>query len=107
MIEAGEALAESLATTEFSAPAITVINATDATAYTGAEDIRGRLSRQVYSPVQWVKTIDAMRSDGATRVVECGPGKVLAGLTRRIDRRTPVASIDSLAGLEKALKEPS
>jgi len=107
MIGAGESLAESLAAAGFSTPGITVINATDATAYTDGDDIRTRLSRQVYSPVQWVNTINAMRNDGASRVVECGPGKVLAGLTRRIDRGTPVAAIASLAGLEKALKEPS
>jgi [acyl-carrier-protein] S-malonyltransferase len=107
MIDAGEALAECLATVEFAAPEVTVINATDATAYADGDDIRLRLSRQVYSPVQWVKTINAIRNDGASRIVECGPGKVLAGLSRRIDRSTPVAAIDSLAGLEKALQEPS
>lgn len=107
MIDAGKKLAETLAAADFSAPEITVINATDATAYTDSDDIRTRLSRQVYSPVQWVNTINAMRNDGATRVVECGPGKVLAGLTRRIDRSMPVAAIDSLAGLEKALREPT
>ena len=107
MIEAGNALAEPLAAAGFTAPDITVINATDATAYTDGDDIRERLSRQVYNPVQWVGTINAMRNDGATMVVECGPGKVLAGLTRRIDRGTPVAAIDSLAGLDKALEDRS
>lgn len=103
MIEAGEKLAEALASVEVSSPEIAVINATDATPYTDAQDIRSRLARQVHSPVQWVATINAMLNQGATSIIECGPGKVLAGLSRRISRATPVATIDSLAGLQKAL----
>lgn len=103
MIEAGHELAAALATVDFQQPAITVINATDATPYVDAEDIRTRVASQVFRPVQWVRTIEAMLSDGATAVVECGPGKVLAGLVRRINRPTTVATIDSIAGLNKAL----
>ena len=104
MIEAGEELAEILETVEFSVPGIAVINATDATPYADAVDIRSRLSRQVFRPVQWVATINALLQAGVTSIVECGPGKVLAGLSRRINRGTPVATIDSLAGLHKALQ---
>lgn len=104
MRAAGETLAEVLALTAFETPSITVINATDATPYTDADDIRARLSRQVYSPVQWVNTINAIIGSGATRIIECGPGKVLAGLVRRIDKGTPVAVIDSPDGLQKALQ---
>ena len=105
MRSAGEALSETLAGAQFNTPAITVINATDATPYTNADDIRSRLSRQVYSPVQWVNTINAMISGGASRIVECGPGKVLAGLVRRIDKSTPVTTVDSVEGLHKALQD--
>lgn len=104
MIPAGEELAETLADVDFSATDVTVINATDATPYADADDMRARLSRQVYQPVQWVSTINAMLGNGATSVVECGPGKVLAGLVRRISRATPVATIDSIGGLQKALE---
>jgi len=104
MIEAGEALAETLDATDFSIPNITVINATDATPYTDANDIRTRLSRQVFRPVQWVATINAMLEAGASSFVECGPGKVLSALLRRISRGTPVAAIDSVSGLQKALQ---
>ncbi len=104
MIEAGEKLAATLASVEFSVPDITVINATDATPYTDADDIRTRLSRQVHKHVQWVATIHAMHEAGATSIIECGPGKVLAGLARRINRAIPVATIDSLDGLRKALQ---
>jgi [acyl-carrier-protein] S-malonyltransferase len=105
MRPAGEALADALAATEFRAPQMTVISASDAVAYGDGDDIRQRLSRQVYSPVQWVNTVNALTAAGASTLVEAGPGKVLAGLVRRIDKTTPVATIDSIAGLEKALGE--
>lgn len=104
MIEAGEELAETLDATEFKAPDITVINATDATPYADPNDIRARLSRQVFRPVQWVATIEAMLEGGASSFVECGPGKVLAALVRRISRGTPVGTVDSIDGLQKALQ---
>ena len=100
---AGEELAETLAETEFAVPEIAVINATDATPYVDAADIRERLATQVHRPVKWVDTVNALIGSGATSVIECGPGKVLAGLVRRIDRGTPVGTIDSQKGLEKAL----
>ncbi len=103
MIEAGEALVSALASADFCTPEIAVFNASDATPYSGADDIRTRLSKQVSSPVHWVDTIGAMLGAGATSVIECGPGRVLTGLVRRINRGTPVASIDSSSGLQKAL----
>ena len=106
MTSAGQALAEALADADFRAPDITVVAASDARPYGDAEDIRERLSNQVYRSVLWVDTVRSMLAAGATRVVECGPGKVLAGLVRRIDRKTPVATIDSLDGLGKALQPP-
>ena len=104
MFEAGEELALALDEVEFNNPEVTVINATDATAYVDEHDMRSRLARQVHRPVQWVATINAMREDGASTIIECGPGKVLAGLVRRIDRGTPTATIDSIGGLQKALQ---
>ena len=104
MVAAGEELADALAEADFSASEVPVINATDATPYSDPDDMRERLSRQVSRPVQWVATINAMLDAGATSIVECGPGKVLAGLVRRINRGTDVATIDSLAGLQKALQ---
>jgi [acyl-carrier-protein] S-malonyltransferase len=104
MIAAGEELEAALAEADFSATSIAVINATDATPYADAEDMRARLSRQVYRPVRWVDTINAMITGGATSVIECGPGKVLAGLSKRINRATPVATIESMSGLQKALE---
>jgi [acyl-carrier-protein] S-malonyltransferase len=67
--------------------------------------MRQRLASQVHRPVYWTNTVKAMLEAGATSIVECGPGKVLAGLVRRINRGTPVKTIDSMAGLQKALQD--
>ena len=101
---AGEALTEALAAAEFGTPQITVIAASDALAYTDADNIRARLSRQVYAPVRWVDTIGAMTTAGATSIIECGPGKVLAGLMRRIDKSVACSYVDSVESLQKALQ---
>jgi [acyl-carrier-protein] S-malonyltransferase len=103
MTAAGEALGEALATANIHAPAIKVVAATDGTAYVDADDIRSRLSKQVYGPVQWVATTNAIIEAGATSITECGPGKVLAGLCRRINKGTQVCFIDSNDSLKKAL----
>lgn len=104
MREAGEALADSLSSAPFSTPTITVIAASDGKPYLDAGDIRERLERQVYSPVRWVSTINALIGGGATSILECGPGKVLTGLLRRIDKTVPGACIDSVESLERALQ---
>lgn len=103
MLPAGEKLAESLDAARFCTPSIPVINAVDAVPYGDAADIRARLSRQLSSPVRWVDTVRRMIADGATAIVECGPGKVLAGLVKRIDRSLPVVCIDSPDALQTAL----
>lgn len=103
MIGAGEALKEALAEASISTPAITVVAATDGKPYTDSDNIRSRLSRQVYSPVHWVTTVNAMVAGGATSFIECGPGKVLAGLCKRINRKMPTAFIDSNDSLQKSL----
>ena len=103
MREAGMSLTETLNVTEFQEPGITVICAATAEPYADAADIRNKLSLQVYSPVLWVRTVQAMIAGGADSIIECGPGKVLAGLIRRIDKGTPVAFIDNMDSLQKAL----
>lgn len=103
LTEAGIALGESLAGIEINTPEMRVIGAMDAEPYVDSEDIRQKLSRQVYSPVRWVDTAKALVAAGAERIVECGPGKVLAGLQRRIDRSVPVAALDSVDALRAAI----
>jgi [acyl-carrier-protein] S-malonyltransferase len=100
---AGEALAETLASAAVRTPEITVVSAATATPYRDADDIRRLLSVQVFSPVRWTATIEAMAAAGANPLVECGPGKVLAALVRRIDKSLSVATLDDCDGLDKAL----
>jgi [acyl-carrier-protein] S-malonyltransferase len=103
MLPAGEALAESLHAAAFRSPSIRVINAVDAVPYTDADDIRARLKRQVSSPVHWVDTVQRLITDGATSIIECGPGKVLTGLVKRIDRSVQSRCIDSPDALDSEL----
>ena len=100
MQPAGEALAASLEAVAFQSPSIPVINAVDATPYTDASDIRARLTRQVSSPVHWVDTVQRLIADGANSIIECGPGRVLTGLVKRIDRSVPSLCIDSPEALQ-------
>lgn len=103
MAPAGKALAKSLASAPFKPPSITVINAVDAVPYTDADDIRARLAVQISSPVRWVDTVNRLVADGASTIVECGPGKVLTSLVKRIDRSVSASCIDSPASLQSAI----
>ncbi len=103
MRPAGDALAEALAATDFRTAAIRVVNGVDAMPYDGANDMREHLRKQVFSPVRWVDTINAMLDGGASTVIECGPGKVLTGLNKRIARTIPTGFIDTPESLQAAL----
>jgi len=107
MRPAGEALTEMLSTIEFKVPEMQVYSTVDALCYDDAQDIARRLSRQVYSPVRWVTTVQKMIENGATRLIECGPGKVLTGLNKRIDRGVPGVCIDTPDALKKSIEEAS
>lgn len=85
MKPAAEALREKLETVPLSAPQIPVINNIEVAVETAPERIRDALYRQAFGPVRWVECMRAIQARGISTVVECGPGKVLAGLTRRID----------------------
>lgn len=104
MKPAAEKLAEALAAAKLAVPSIPVIGNTDAVIYESVEQIRDGLRRQLFNPVRWAETIELMIASGATKIIECGPGKVLAGLTRRIDKSVSSACIDSPAALESALQ---
>jgi len=100
---AAEVLAGALAKIEVSAPSIPVINNVDVAQVGDPAAIRDALVRQAWHPVRWVETIQAMKAQGVTHVVECGPGKVLAGLVKRIDGDLVGMSIADPASLEAAL----
>ena len=85
MKPAAEKLREKLAATVFEAPQISVVNNIDVAVETDADRIRDALYRQAFGPVRWVECVQAIKARGLNTVVECGPGKVLAGMTKRID----------------------
>ena len=93
MKPAAERLRVALADVPLQAPTIPLINNIDVASPSGADDIRDALYRQAFGPVRWVEVIRAMQQRGVTHVVECGPGKVLAGMTPRIEASLQAAPL--------------
>lgn len=87
MLPAARRLEERLASVSVKAPRIGYLSAVDATRHEDPEDIRRLLVRQLASPVRWTDTVRALAAAGAAQIIECGPGKVLTGLNRRIEKR--------------------
>lgn len=103
MQPAADRLRGYLETVALAAPRLAVINNVDVEARSEPAAIRDALVRQAAAPVRWVETIRRMAQMGVTHVVECGPGKVLAGLTRRIDAGLTGFALADRASLEQAL----
>lgn len=99
MKPAAEKLRAALATTPLAAPQIPVLNNIDVAVQQDADAIRDALYRQAFGPVRWVECVQALKARGMTHIVECGPGKVLAGLTRRIDAELTGAALYDTATL--------
>jgi [acyl-carrier-protein] S-malonyltransferase len=87
MLPAARRLEERLASVQIKAPRIGYLSAVDATRYQDPEGIRKLLARQLASPVRWTDTVRALAAAGVAQIIECGPGKVLTGLNRRIEKR--------------------
>ena len=88
-------LAEYLKDVTITTPQIPVIHNADVASYDNADKIKDALVRQLYSPVRWVETVQAVYTQGITQAAECGPGKVLAGLTKRIVAELPCVAMTS------------
>lgn len=101
---AADVLEQALAGIPFVAPAIPLINNVDVAIVSDPAAIKGALVRQAWHAVRWVETLQAMKAQGITHVVECGPGKVLNGLTKRIDRDLIGLAITDPASLQLALE---
>ena len=102
MKPAAEALRERLASVALAAPQIPVINNIDVASPVDAAAIRDALYRQAFGPVRWVEVVRALRALGLSTVVECGPGKVLAGMVKRIDAEALSAAVFDPASLQEA-----
>lgn len=103
MRPAAEKLLAYLENVAISAPRIPVLHNTDVQSHDAAAAIRAALAKQLHTPVRWVETVRALKAAGAERVIECGPGKVLAGLNKRIDDSLAALALVDEASLQAAL----
>lgn len=97
MKPAADKLAAALASIEFKTPVIDVINNVDVMVSNNSDEIKNALVRQLYCPVRWTETVEKFASAGIERLFEMGPGKVLTGLTKRIDRSISAQAINDVA----------
>ena len=93
MKPAAEKMAEALKSVNIRTPQIRVIHNADVASYDDADKIKDALVRQLYSPVRWTETVNALVAEGITESAECGPGKVLAGLAKRINKEAVCSAL--------------
>jgi [acyl-carrier-protein] S-malonyltransferase len=105
MRDAANRLAETMAGMAWTLPGIPVVQNVDARIHDGLDAIRGALARQLYLPVRWTDCVQALAAGGVTRIGECGPGKVLAGLARRIDKSLEARALGTVGDFEAAIGE--
>ena len=105
MQKAADQFAERLDTVDFEQPSLPVLQNVDAMEHSDISEIKLALQEQLCQPVRWVETIQKMVSMDVSTVIECGPGKVLSGLIKRIDRSLNILPVFDPASLEKALAE--
>jgi [acyl-carrier-protein] S-malonyltransferase len=101
MRPAAEELSKELESVSIQAPQIPVIHNTSVTATTDPDEIRQLLAQQLYNPVRWVETVEWLAAQGVDTLVECGPGKVLAGLSKRIDKSLQALPVYDSVTLQK------
>ena len=89
----------------WSVPDRPIVQNVDAEVHEGVQSIRDALVRQLYLPVQWTGCVQALSARGATRMAECGPGKVLTGLIKRIDKSIDARAIGTPADMDSARTE--
>ena len=105
MREAANRLSETMAALDWREPALPVVQNVDAEVHSGVQAIRDALARQLYLPVQWTGCVRALAARGTTRVAECGPGKVLAGLAKRIDKSLDARALAQPSDFDAALAD--
>jgi [acyl-carrier-protein] S-malonyltransferase len=102
MRQAADRLAVAMDDLTWNAPSFPVVQNVDAKVHDGVAAIRDALVRQLYLPVQWTSCVQALAARGATRIGECGPGKVLAGLVKRIDKGLDARALGTVADFDAA-----
>jgi len=104
MKPAAENLAAALTSITLASPQTPVIHNVSVTSSSDVDEIKSLLAQQLHSPVRWVETVQFLAEQGVEKIVECGPGKVLAGLTKRIDKSVVAYPVLDTATLEKAVQ---
>lgn len=99
MKEAGEELKKYADKLNFKVGAVKIIANTTATVLNSDEEIKDEIYRQSFGPVKWIDTINKLKSEGVTKIYEVGPGKVLAGLIKKIDKEIEVINVETLESL--------
>lgn len=102
---AANAFAKDLADTHFKVPSVDVISNVDLSGYKSVDQMRTLLKEQLYSPVRWVETIQMMKNQGVETIIECGPGKTLSGLIKRIDKTVTALSVNDPLSLDAVLTQ--
>ncbi|WP_140908490.1 ACP S-malonyltransferase [Cognatiluteimonas lumbrici] len=105
MREAANRLSEAMAGLRWQDPKLPVVQNVDAEVHEGVQAIRDALVRQLYLPVQWTGCVQALAARGATRIAECGPGKVLSGLCKRIDKSLDARPLGTPDDFDAALAD--
>ncbi|MGQ0800004.1 MAG: ACP S-malonyltransferase [Pseudomarimonas sp.] len=105
MREAAAQLGEAMEAVRWTLPSIRVFQNVEAAAYLTIDEIRDALQQQLYLPVRWTECVLALTATGCSRIAECGPGKVLSGLCKRIDKNLDVRALGTPADLESALND--
>lgn len=105
MREAANRLSETMSGMKWQSPRLPVVQNVDAEVHDGVQSIRDALVRQLYLPVQWTGCVQALVAAGATRIGECGPGKVLTGLAKRIDKSLDARALGTPGEFDAALSE--
>ena len=105
MREAANRLAEAMRGMDWRMPSLPVVQNVDAQVHANVDAIRDALVRQLYLPVRWTDCVQALASQGVTRIAECGPGKVLTGLAKRIDKSLEARSLATVGEFQSALEE--
>lgn len=103
MEPAAEKLASEFESIQFNAPGAPIVQNRVATAVTDVAEIRANLLEQLYQPVQWTKSVEFMSAQGITEIIECGPGKVLSGLNRRIAKELTHTALGDLNSFQKRI----
>lgn len=102
---AGDRLGEALATVAWNTPQLPVVQNVDAAVHEDVVAVRDALVRQLYLPVQWTRCVEALASRGVVRIAECGPGKVLSNLTKRIDKSIEARALGMPDDFDAALAD--